>query len=419
MRLPQRITPISLRFPSIVFCLTLAAAVIACTPASAQLVSSAVGLRFGTVTVGQAETQLFLVSNIGPNSATISAINVPNSQFAVSGVKFPIAVGAGQSIPVSLVFTPQGDGWTGGRLTISSNAPNPNLPIQIGGTGVSSAALTCSPASLSFGQVAVGSTATQVVTLTNKRSWRETLAGLQTWGSGFSVSGPSTPMNLGAGQSIQITVTYSPQAAGLVGGSVFVNGPAVNLPISGTGISAGQLSVAPSSLSFGNTQVGSTATQTNTVTATGGNVTINSVGSSNSQFAINGASFPMMINAGQSATFSVTFTPTQAGAASGALTYSSNASDSRVGEPLSGTGTAAVYSVSLSWTGSTSEVAGYNVYRGTAPGSYSKINSAVDPNTVFTDNAAAGGNTYYYAATSVSTTGQESGYSSPVQVAIP
>jgi fibronectin type 3 domain-containing protein len=75
--------------------------------------------------------------------------------------------------------------------------------------------------------------------------------------------------------------------------------------------------------------------------------------------------------------------------------------------------------VTLSWSASTSSVTGYNIYRGTAPGSYTKLNPSVDASTTYTDNTVVPGTTYYYAATSVSTSGQESGFSSPLQVAVP
>ena len=49
---------------------------------------------------------------------------------------------------------------------------------------------------------------------------------------------------------------------------------------------------------------------------------------------------------------------------------------------LSGTGAAASYSTSLSWTASTSSVIGYNVYRGTTSGGpYTKLTASVDSNT--------------------------------------
>ena len=87
-------------------------------------------------------------------------------------------------------------------------------------------------------------------------------------------------------------------------------------------------------------------------------------------------------------------------------------------EVLNGTGTNP--QVDLSWSPSTSSgVSGYNVYRGARAGSYAKVNISLVPGTAYTDSTAAPGATYYYAATSVSSNGEEGGYSSPIEVAVP
>ena len=101
------------------------------------------------------------------------------------------------------------------------------------------------------------------------------------------------------------------------------------------------------------------------------------------------------------------------------MTLASNASNSQTAESLTGTGVTPTYSVNLSWNASTSSVAGYNVYRGTAAGSYSKVNSTLDSSAAFTDNTVASGATYYYAATAVNSSGEESSYSAPLKVVVP
>jgi hypothetical protein len=210
---------------------------------------------------------------------------------------------------------------------------------------------------------------------------------------------------------------------GLTSGSVFIFGPTLNIPFTGTGTTStpavGQLSIAPTALNFGSVQVGSSTQQTSTLSAVGGSVTVQSASSNNSLFAISGMSFPLTISSGQSVSFNVAFTPSQSGAASGTLAFSSNASNSQASESVSGTGAATTYSVKLSWNASTSAVTGYNVYRGTAAGTYTRINTSLNPNTAYTDTTVASGTTYYYAATGVNSSGQESAYSSPIQVAIP
>ena len=79
------------------------------------------------------------------------------------------------------------------------------------------------------------------------------------------------------------------------------------------------------------------------------------------------------------------------------------------------------HSVTLTWAASTSpNVIGYNVYRGAASnGPYTRITSLPVAGTTFTDNAVQSGETFYYVATAVDSSGRESGYSNSAQAVIP
>ena len=196
----------------------------------------------------------------------------------------------------------------------------------------------------------------------------------------------------------------------------------MDVPVMGTGTKAttvGQLIIAPSPLDFGSVNVGATTNEALTLSARGGNVTVASVASSNSEFAISGATFPLTIDAGKSTELDVLFSPTKSGTISGKLAFASDASSPHSSESLSGVGVLPEYSVNLSWRPSTSPVAGYNVYRGTTLGHYSRINTMLDQTTSYTDNTVVSGTIYYYAATAVSSKGEESGYCEPLKVTIP
>jgi Abnormal spindle-like microcephaly-assoc'd, ASPM-SPD-2-Hydin len=260
------------------------------------------------------------------------------------------------------------------------------------------------------------------VVLTNPHPWSETLLGFQAVGVGYAVSGPPAPVTLSSGQSVTLTVSFAPQAAGQSGGRVFVFGPSVNIPLSGTGTTntpptVGSLTINPGALNFGSVILGGNSTQTAVLSATGGSVTVMSASSSNGQFALSGANFPITILSGQTAQVNVVFTPQSATTASGNLSFASNATNSPGPEAMSGSGTPP--QVSLAWSPSTSQVQGYNVYRGTTPGSYSKINPSLNPTTSYIDTTVSPNTTYYYAATAVSSSGMESGYSAPVTVVVP
>jgi len=78
------------------------------------------------------------------------------------------------------------------------------------------------------------------------------------------------------------------------------------------------------------------------------------------------------------------------------------------------------HSVTLTWTASTSTVAGYNVYRGVQSGGpYTRINSVLEAPTNYVDNTVESGCTYYYVVTAVDGNGLESAYSNQVVAVIP
>jgi len=310
--------------------------------AASQLACTPTRLQFGAVAVGQTETLLVTLTNNGQTSATISGITVGNAAFTTSYVSLPLILPAGQSVDLSVSFTPTARGWAGGMIKFSSGSSNAGVQLEVGGSGLSSQAVTASPSMVSFGQVAIGTSSTVPVVLTNARSWKVTLLAFQITGGGFSMSGPAFPLTLGAGQSVTLNVAFAPQSSGTTGGSLFVSGPALAIPLSGTGTAPGQLAANPSPVNFANVQVGGSQTQSATMTNSGGSgVTVSQATLTGASFTMSGLNLPLTLGAGQSATFSVVFAPQSAGSVSGNVVFTSDASNAAVNLPLSGTGTAA------------------------------------------------------------------------------
>jgi hypothetical protein len=424
MILPYKIhQPLSLRakFPVLLLGLFLAMMAGAPSSAAAQLSASVSFMKFGWVAVGTSETQLVLLTNTGSAPVSLSSIAVDGAEFKISGVAMPQSLAAGASTSVNISFTPTATGWVEGEVTFNSTASNSTLALSVRGTGVKREPVTASPASLSFGQVPVGTTSKLSVNLTNNCLCPQKVAGLQITGAAFDVSDPPPAVTLASGQTITLNVSFTPQAPGVVAGSVMVDGPYVNIPITGTGASStttGTLSVTPGTLNFGSIALGATATQTSSLTATGGSVTVTSASSSNGQFAISGVSLPVTIPAGQSVSFGVVFTPTSAGTDSANLSFVSSTSTGTTVEALTATATKPY--ISLSWSPSTSDVAGYNVYRGTSTaGPFARLNPTLNTATSYTDNSVGVGATYFYATTAVNSSGVESSYSNLAQVNVP
>jgi fibronectin type 3 domain-containing protein len=78
------------------------------------------------------------------------------------------------------------------------------------------------------------------------------------------------------------------------------------------------------------------------------------------------------------------------------------------------------HTVSLSWTPSSPTFSGFNVYRGTTSGGpYTRVDTSMISATSYVDSGVSSGQTYYYVATEVDSSGTESSYSSKVSATIP
>jgi hypothetical protein len=390
--------------------------------AASELSISPNHLSYGDVVVDRTHQQTVTLINSGHEKVTISGVSSNEKDFKVSGLTLPKVLTPGERLKVTVTFSPTAKGVVNGRIVFASNASDRSLAIPVAGTGTTSAEVIAAPPSVTFGDVGVGESSTLPVTLTNTGGSKVTLESSQITGSVFSLSGARFPLVLAAKQSVKLDATFKPKAAGTIDGDVIFSGPALKIPLTGTGTSSSrrkrELTLAPNSLNFGNVGAGTTETLTVGLKASGSSVTVSAITSSNSQFEVSGEALPLTIPAGQEKLINVTFKPQGSGTKSATLSTASNAADSKASEALTGTGTAPY--VDLSWKPSTSTVKGYNVYRSkSATGSYARINSSVDVDTAYEDSTIASGNTYYYATTAVSASGEESGYSNRVEVVVP
>jgi hypothetical protein len=206
-----------------------------------------------------------------------------------------------------------------------------------------SGSVASSPTTLAFGKAQVGSHASLSETVKNTGGSTVTISSASVGNAAYSISGLTLPASIAVGQSIAFTVKFAPSAAGSVSGNLTLISDATNspltIPLSGTGVTAGNLSASPTSLAFGNVQVGSNASLSETVKNIGGStVTISSAGAGNAAYSISGLTLPASVAAGQSITFTVKFTPSAAGSASANLSLVSDATNSPLTVPLSGTG---------------------------------------------------------------------------------
>jgi hypothetical protein len=400
----------------------------------AVLTAVPTSLTYTNITVGKTSNQTQKVTNTGGTSATISAAAASGTGFSISGITPPVVLGPGQSTSFTVTFAPTSAGTSTGTVTVTSDASNPSLQIPLTGTAVTPATLTASPTSLTYTNITTGTSSNQTQKVTNTGGTSATISAASASGTGFSISGITPPVVLGPGQSTSFTVTFAPTSAGTFSGTVTVtsnaSNPSLQIPLSGTAVAptAGTLTANPATVAVpGNVVVGTSGTATGQLVASTASVTVSGVSVVGAEFTISGLAFPVTIPAGQSATYTVTFTPTASGAASTTASFASNASNAPTGVGLTGTATPApVYTVGLAWTASPTSSVTYYIYRAlynpstSKCGTYSKLNpSSPTALTNYTDSNVTDGDTYCYEVTAVNSSGEESTDSNSAQAIIP
>jgi hypothetical protein len=183
------------------------------------------------------------------------------------------------------------------------------------------------------------------------------------------------------------------------------------------------LSVGGTSVAFGNVSLNAPATQSVTLTSSGtAPLTISTGNLTGTGFSMTGVSFPLTLQAGQTATLQTTFDPTVAGAAAGTIALASNCSMGSMILSLTGTGVQSSYAVDLTWqapASSADPVAGYNIYRAVSGGSFQLLNASVNTPTNYTDSTVINGIAYTYEVTSIDAEGNESTPSNTYSATIP
>jgi hypothetical protein len=366
----------------------------------------------------------YLSSSVSADPKFVAAVSA-NFQLQSSSPAIDAGVDTGIARDIIQTARPQGAAFDIGAYEYAGavvTPPPPPPPPQQG-------TITVAPSSLAFGNVTVGTSATQTVTLSNSSSAAVTISSLAASGTGFTRGAMPMPMSLSPGQSANVSVTFTPPATGSDSGNLQISSNATNgsvaVPLAGTGTTApptqGTLTVSPSSLAFGSVTIGTSSQQTvNVSNSSTVAVIISGVTASGAGFSQSGMTLPLTLSPGQSGTITVTFAPQTSGSASGTLNVASNATNGSVNVALSGAGGTVQHTVDLSWNASTSSVAGYNVYRATqSSGPFTKINSALVTALTFTDKTVSSGATYFYVVTAVAADGTESAFSSQTTAVVP
>ncbi len=305
---------------------------------------------FGAITVGQSSnSKIVTLTNTGGQSLSVTSISVTGANLsdfvATPNCSLPTVLLPNTTCAISVVFSPTAAGTRQASLTAADNAPGSPQSIPLTGTGASPAsAVTLTPGSLTFASTVQGSTSpAQTVTVTS--------AGTATLHISSVLLGGANPADFqvtsacsGAypvASTCNITVTFSPLAAGQRTASLTINDDAPNSPqsvqLTGTGAAPPPgtplVKLTPGTVSFGTvTQGAAVAAQIITLTSSGtGPLHITSValgGTNTSDFSLTNNCTAAAYPVSATCTIGVSFSPIAVGARAAFITIADDAPNS-------------------------------------------------------------------------------------------
>ncbi len=292
-------------------------------------------LNFGNVSVGSSKQDSVTITNIGTADLIMDSVRSSNIVFTVTPNNATIAPNASKKYYVT--FTPTAAGLKNAFVYFYHNDPDKKDSISLSGTGVTAPIFTVNPTSLNFGNVAIGNSKKDSVTVTNTGTANLIISSVTSSNTSFTV----TPLTgtIAPGGSQKYYVTFTPVLNGSNSGKVYFNhnDPSLKDSISVSGVSVAPIfTVNPQSLNFGNVLIGVSKKDSVTVTNTGtSDLIITSMTRSNTSYSFtpsNGTIAP-----GASMKFYITFAPLTDGLKSGYIYFNHN--DVSLKDSISVTGT--------------------------------------------------------------------------------
>lgn len=296
-------------------------------------------ITFAPTLVDNSSPVTFVIGNRGTGPGSINGVSVTGDGFQLSGAPLPgSSVAAGQNLSFTVRFTPTQPGSARGGLQISTSQSSFNILLD--GTGIApvfsyevvrqagSAPLLPSQ-TIPFPDAAPGSQTSIVLRVRNTGSTTGTIADTAILGASFRLGDvPFFPLKLRPNESETITVVFAPSQLGAAAGRLRIGTDTFNLSGLATGpvltFSSGNVPVQTGGEAIlAPVMLGTTgATRfsiTNTGTAAARVTTISADGSNKGYSLLDLPPLPITIPPGGSASFTIGFAPSAAGASSSTL----------------------------------------------------------------------------------------------------
>lgn len=319
-------------------------------------------LSFAPTTVGQTSATQTITVRSSKAAALGNLAASLSGDFARNGGTCGNSLPAKSNCTITVAFAPTAAGNRSGTLSISHDGLNTAVPIPLSGTGLAVPVSTISldASNFAFGDQTIHTTSSaQTLNVSNTGTAPLNFSALTLGGAAatdYSVTGGcavGTPV--AAGGTCALSLRFTPSATGSRDATLLLASDASNgnatVTLGGTGqaVPTPKVSLAPASLAFGSITVGSSSTARQvTLTNSGSAVLDITAITAASPFNASHACGSTLA-AGASCAIDVLFTPSGAGAASAALSVTSNASGSPHSVGLTGTGVLADAGI-LQWT---------------------------------------------------------------------
>ncbi|MEM1057290.1 MAG: choice-of-anchor D domain-containing protein [Bacteroidota bacterium] len=310
-------------------------------------------LGLGDVEVGMSGQDTVRVRNDGDSDLTVSsAALTAGTVFSLLSGGGGGVVSAGDTLEVIVAFAPTSLGAAADTLTLLSNdADEPSVLVELTGTGTAATMpeIEASTDSLGFGDLTVGLTARDTVTVRNVGTAPLAVSSATlTTGTTFSIESGGGAASIAPGDSAQVALLFSPGSATTFSDTLAIasddaDEPSLKVILTGTGTPppTPDITVEPDSLGLGDVVVGMTEADTVVVRNDGtADLTVSSITlTSGTVFTIQSGGSGGVIAPGDSVNVVIEFAPVGVGLQADTLSIASDdANDPNLQVGVTGTG---------------------------------------------------------------------------------
>jgi hypothetical protein len=298
-------------------------------------------LAFPPVSVNQTATATIVVSNRGSGSGAVQAVSASGAGFRLSGLPLlPTTVEPGRELRFTIAFVPESAGAFTGALAMTLDGTVATFPLRGEARGPAflyelqsgnEVTVLQPAAALPIPDTEVGSSRAVRFRIVNRGDGEGRVSSISLAGPGFRLTeAPALPATIPAGQSIAMSIEFTPQESGPASAQLRIDGSGFEVKSVGIGArltltaQSGGLEIPipdTGAVVFPNTAVGGSSTlQMQLINKGNAPALVSSIAVSGRIFQLTAPpALPAQLGPDQAMAFSVAFVPENQGAVTGSL----------------------------------------------------------------------------------------------------